>query len=140
MTAAIARPASRRLAQKVAAPVSMACTALSTGCPRPGRRGAAGARPVSLGLRALRLRGVRGRRQMNAELLDPPLVGFKDFELDPARVTHTLAARRDGAGDGENKAAESIDVLPILLRDERESELLLEVLDRRARLGDETGP
>src|SRR5262245_66457015 len=100
----------------------MACTALSTGRPRPGRRGAAGARAAPSGFRVPRFRGVRGRRQMNAELLDPPLVGFENFELDPARVTHALAARRNTAGDGEDKAADCFDVLPILLRDKRESE------------------
>src|SRR5262245_31138974 len=139
MTAATARPAPRSRARKVAAPVIMACTALSTGRPRPGRRGAAGAR-APLGFRVLRLRRVRGRRQMNAELLDPPFIGFKDFELDPARVAHALAARRNAAGNREGKTAEGVDVFPILLRDERESELLLELLDRRARIGDETGP
>src|SRR5262245_54975784 len=117
----------------------MACTALSTGRPRTGRRGAAGARVAPSGFRVPRFRGVRGRRQMNAELLDPPLVGFEDFELDPARVAHALAARRDAAGDGEGKTAECVDVLPIFLRDKRESELLLELLDRGARIGDETG-
>src|SRR5215510_6694087 len=101
MTAATARPAPRSVAKKVAAPVSMACTALSTGCPRPLRRGAAGARAAPSGFCVPRLRGVRGRRQMNAELLDPPLVGFEDFELDLARVTYALAARRDAAGNGK---------------------------------------
>ncbi len=77
---------------------------------------------------------------MNAELLDPPLIRFEDFEFDPARVTHALAARRDAAGDGEDKTAEGVGVLPLLVRDEGKSELLFELLDRRARIGDETGP
>src|SRR5262245_65466832 len=132
MTAATARPAPRSRARKVAAPVIMACTALSTGRPRPGRRGAAGARAAPLGFRVLRLRRVRGRRQMNAELLDPPFIGFKDFELDPARVAHALAARRTADGNREGKTAEGVVVFPILIRDEHECEVLHRLVDLRA--------
>ena len=56
---------------------------------------------------------------MNAELLDPPLIRFEDFEFDPARVTHALAAGRNAAGDGEGKTAKRVGVLPVRIRDQR---------------------
>ena len=58
------------------------------------------------------------RRHMDAELLDPPRVGFQHLELDAAWMTHQLAARRDAAGDGEHQAAERVDVLFLLARDQ----------------------
>ena len=74
---------------------------------------------------------------MHAEFLEPASIGFEDFERHPARVTHALASRRNPAGNGEDEAAQRVDDLLLLIGDERQSEMLLQVLDRHPRIGDE---
>ena len=52
-------------------------------------------------------------------------------------MAHQLAPCRDAAGDGEDEAAERIDVLLLLARDELDPKLLLQILDRHPRIGDQ---
>src|SRR5262249_58073351 len=52
-------------------------------------------------------------------------------------MAHQLAARRDAAGKRKHEASDGVDVLLLLRRRELETEMPLQRLDRRARIGDE---
>ena len=73
---------------------------------------------------------------MDAQLLDAARIGIQHLELDAARVAHQLAARRDAAGKREHEAADGVDVLFLLRRDELDAEMPREILDRRSGIGD----
>ena len=62
---------------------------------------------------------------MNPKFLKPAPIGFEDLELDTARVADALATRGDTAGDGENEAAQRIDDLLLVIRNESEPETRL---------------
>ena len=62
---------------------------------------------------------------MNPKFLDPPPVGFEDFELDPARMADALATGWDAAGDGEDEAAQRVDLLLVLRLEKLDAELVV---------------
>src|SRR5581483_10612051 len=76
-------------------------------------------------------------RDVDPQALDPARIGLEHLELDAARVADEFPARRDAPGNGKHETAERVDLLLEFLRDELEPELLLEILDRCARVGDE---
>ena len=73
---------------------------------------------------------------MDAELFDPAWVGVKHLELDAARMLDEFATRRDPSRNRKDEAAKRIDLFLLLFGSELEPEMLLEVRDRRARVGD----
>ena len=77
---------------------------------------------------------------MDAELLDPARIGVKHLELDAARMLDELTTRRDPSRNREDEAAKRIDLLLLFFGSEFEPEMLLEVRDRRARVGDKPKP
>src|SRR5512145_2271819 len=76
-------------------------------------------------------------RRVDAQILDEPRVCVQHLELDAAWVVHTLAPRRNATGKGEDEAADRVDVLFLLWREQIYAEALLERFDRRTRIGDE---
>src|SRR5258707_4865380 len=86
------------------------------------------------------LRRLRRRRPARQAAHPQPLhtagIGVEHLELDAGRVLDDLAAARYPPGEGEDEAAQRIDLLLGPGHHELDSVALLELLDRRASIGD----
>src|SRR5262249_48126420 len=82
-------------------------------------------------------RRLDGRQRVNLHLLEAARVRVENLELEAARMADDLATHRHAPEQREHQAAERVDVLFILGLQELDAEMLLELLDRRARQGDD---
>ena len=103
--------------------------------PRPGAGVPPRASPRVRG-RPARAGGRRAAR-WTLQLLDAARVGVEHLELDARWMAHELAARRHAPDDREHQAAERVDVLLLVGVEQLDAEVRLELLDGRARGGDE---
>ena len=89
--------------------------------------------------------GVRGAGDaclatVDAQALDAARVGVENLELELVRPGDQLAARGDASGEGDDEAAEGVDLLGGVLRGEVDSQGLRDLLQARPGIGDEGVP
>ena len=82
-------------------------------------------------------RGARSARLVDPDLLQAARVGVEHLELQARGMAHELAAHGHAPQQRKHEAAERVDVLLLLGLQKLEPQVLLELLDGRARRGDE---
>src|SRR5262245_20848952 len=80
---------------------------------------------------------LRLRQVADAQALDAPGIGIQHFEDDAGRVSDSLAAGGNTAGQAEHQPAERVDILLALLVGKHGADLVLEILDGHAGIGDQ---